>query len=111
MAEGDNAFDFFSSDDLIGNQNIPNASSNHDFGFSNFGTCNPDGSGFDFSVGDGGNFVTFGVRTPLNVSLFTIMGKVEDVFFHKIEINTKTGSVQFVFGRSEWVLGHEDSFR
>ena len=46
MAEGDNAFEFFRSDDLIGNQNIPNASGSHDFGFSNFGTCDPDGAGF-----------------------------------------------------------------
>ncbi len=63
FAEVFQTLEFLGADDLIGDENVIQASLSHDFGFAKFGAGDAHGTRVRLHFGDLGTLVGFGVRS------------------------------------------------
>ena len=94
--------------DLVGNQDVLDTRSGHDFGFTEFGAGDTDGSRVEQFVRNGRGFVSLGMRTPANAADFAPSGDSGDVVLQKVQVEHQGRRIQVPLFKPDGRVAHSE---
>ena len=109
MAQRGDSFDLRPSDYHVGNEDVANSASGHDFRLRDLRTGDPDGSCGELFLGNYRSLVAFLVRSPLLAPLLHERGHPVDVVLHQSQIDAQDWGVEVEFASSDSTLSHSES--